>query len=327
MLEEWLLAIFVLALSFALTALTQRLLKKLHLSKDWRVIGELAPSFCSLLYAVGLKLFLEIAPITGRLEVWLNAGIYILSVVFVLILTFRAAMLSLDWSVNRTGKANTLQQGFVPLVRNVITLFVFFMGGIMVLKHFNYDVMSLITALGVGSLAVGLAAKDTFSNMISGFILIIDQNLSPGDRINLGGNIGDVKEIGLRSTQILLPDGNTLIVPNSDLVNTKILNLSLPNPQITCTVQVRIPFSVTFARVKALCQVSAKNSEKINPSKPLSVSLLSLADGHQLIQIVFWIREFSSANASISDFNERLLENLRQEGITPVPPPGLNSSN
>jgi small-conductance mechanosensitive channel len=190
----------------------------------------------------------------------------------------------------------------------------------MILKHFGYDVMSLLTALGVGSLAVGLAAKDTLSNMISGFILIIDQNLKPGDRVNLGGIIGDVQEIGLRSTKIRLGDGNTLIVPNADLVNTKIVNLSVPSRSTSCSVQVRLPYSVPFSKVRELSLNLLEKSEKVSQEKPRWVNLNSLSEGHQLIQIGFWVSEMNDCGSVISEFNEQLLGHLQNENIPLVAP-------
>lgn len=61
---------------------------------------------------------------------------------------------------------------FLPLIEKIVFIFIFLTGLIIVLKHFNYDILSLITALGVTSLAIGLAAKDTLANMISGFTLM-----------------------------------------------------------------------------------------------------------------------------------------------------------
>jgi small-conductance mechanosensitive channel len=267
------------------------------------------------LYIIGFKITVDVAPLSGKIEVWLTDAIYILAVVIFLNLVQRAALIGIEWSTLKTNNSETLQLGFIPLLRNVITLFVFFSGCIMVLKHFNYDVMSLLTALGVGSLAVGLAAKDTLSNMISGFILIIDRNLRPGDRVNLGGTVGDVQEIGLRSTQIKIGDGNTLIVPNSDLVNTKILNLSLPNRETTCSAQIRVPCSTSFESVKALCLSILSQVSQVSRTKGASVNLLSLVDGHQLIQISFWVNEMNESGSALTEFLVQLLDRLNKENI------------
>jgi len=86
-----------------------------------------------------------------------------------------------------------------------------------ILHYFEKDVSSIIVSLGVGSLAVALAAKDTLANMISGFMIMTDRPFRIGDRIMLeSGEKGDVYDIGLRSTKILTFD-NTLISPEGGL--------------------------------------------------------------------------------------------------------------
>jgi MscS family membrane protein len=319
-LEEWVAALAVLAATIIITGTTRSLLKRLHNDHNLPVLRELAPTISNILYIVGLRLATDLAPLSGKVETWIHNGIYVLAVFIFLNLVQRAALLGIKWSAIRSHNTETLQQGFLPLLRNVITLFVFLSGGIMILKHFNYDVMSLLTALGVGSLAVGLAAKDTLSNMISGFILIIDRNLTPGDRVNLSGSVGDVMEIGLRSTQIRMTDGNTLIVPNSDLVNTKILNLSLPTKEVACTVQLRVPLSAPFKKIKELCLITLKQLHQVSEFKTGWVQIASLADGHQLIQVGFWIKEFAVSGQVTSDFHELILDRLEQEGIPLLPP-------
>lgn len=319
-LEHWIPGLVVILGTLLITPLTSRLLGKLNQARGLRTVAQLAPSLSNILYVLGLRLFVDVSPLPPKVEFWLDHITYILSVVLGFNLFRRAVLLALEWSNLNSQNSKTLQQGFIPLLKNVITLFIFFSGGIMILKHFSYDVMSLLTALGVGSLAVGLAAKDTLSNMISGFILIIDQNLRPGDRVNLGGTVGDVQEIGLRSTQIRLGDGNTLVVPNADLVNTKILNLSIPSRSTSCAVLIRVPYTVPFSKIREVCFRILTQIDKVAQNKSSWVNLNSLAEGHQVIQIGFWVSEMNDSGAAISAFNEQLLAQLQKENITLVAP-------
>jgi MscS family membrane protein len=209
------------------------------------------------------------------------------------------------------------------LIRNLSTLFVFAMGGIMVLKHFGYDVMSLLAALGVGSLAVGLAAKEAISNMISGFVLIMDRNLRHGDRILLGGVTGDVEQIGLRSTRIRTGEGNTMIVPNFDLVNNRIVNLSDPSRASTCSTQIRVPYSASFEQVRQIAVGILRSIPQVNSAKDPWVNLSSLADGSQLITIGCWLREMDDSGAVLTALHQQLLASLKAAGISLIEPAQL----
>jgi small-conductance mechanosensitive channel len=316
LLKEWFLGIVTLISTFLLVALTRSVLKRLGSERKWHILHQLAPSISNVLYVIGLKLCIEFLPLNVRIETWLFHILYVFSILIYLTLARRAALLAIEWNAQKKSTATeSLQQGFLPLLKNMVTLFLFFTAGIMLLKHFSYDVMSLITALGVGSLAVGLAAKDTLSHMISGFILIIDQNLRPGDRINLSGTVGDVKEIGLRSTQIRVGDGNTLVVPNSELVNTKILNLSLPSRATSCTSSIRIPYDVPFQTIKIICLEVFQGLEQADQSRAPGVNLASISEGNQLITIGFWVNDFDKTGPVLTLFNEALLARLKQEKI------------
>jgi small-conductance mechanosensitive channel len=234
----------------------------------------------------------------------------------ILNLVRQAAMIAIEFTALKAPRnADAFQHGFVPLMRNIVTLFVFMMGGIMLLKYFGYDVMSLVTALGVSSLAVGLAAKDTLSNMISGFTLIIDRNLRPGDKINLGGSVGVVDEIGLRSTRLNIRDGNVLIVPNQDLVNTKILNMTMEGPASACSTRFRVPMNVPYARVKAICEEIHPHVVKTVAKKGGWVQLASISDGTQLITTGFWVTDSDVTGDALTDFHVKLVERLAREGI------------
>ena len=239
--SDYLIAIGIILLTFFARGTAKAILKRFKSDGKWGFFQRLAAPLANLILVVGLHLFTEILPLTGKPALWVDNFVYIVTVYLVLSLVGHICMVGIDLAGKGSNRSTALQQGFIPILSNLVTIFVFTAGAIMLLKHFNYDVLSLLTALGVGSLAIGLAAKETLSNMISGFTLIIDRNLMPGNKINMNGIIGDVDEIGLRSTRIRTGDGNMLIVPNYEMVNTKILNLSLPSPAAVCQVNLKLP--------------------------------------------------------------------------------------
>lgn len=320
--QEWVIATVVIFATLGLASVTRAILKWAGKNKNWEFLSALAPAISNLIYILGLRILIDIVPLNPKFLAWMDSGAYLVAVMILLWLARRTILVAIDWGVSHSNTSTVLYQGFIPLMRNVVTLFVFLSGGIMVLKRFNYDVMSLITALGVSSLAVGLAAKETLSNMISGFTLIIDRNLKPGDRVNLGGNTGEVDEIGLRSTRIKTGDGNMLIVPNSELVNTKIINLSSPFPQVCCTTSIRVPCLISFEKIQTTCLKMIEQIEKIDRSQGIWIHLTSLSEGHQLITIGFWVRQSSDQGATLSEFNQKLIQYLNQEKIPLLGPTG-----
>jgi small-conductance mechanosensitive channel len=109
-------------------------------------------------------------------------------------------------------KGSNFDQALAPLVNRMVNIFIVAVGFIIVLDHFGQNISTLLVSLGVGSLAIALAAQDTLSNMIAGFVIMIDRPFRSGDRVKLPtGEEGDIYEIGVRSTKILDFDNNLLI--------------------------------------------------------------------------------------------------------------------
>jgi small-conductance mechanosensitive channel len=151
--------------------------------------------------------------------------------------------------------------------------------------------------------------------------LIIDRNLRPGDRITLSGSTGEVEEIGLRSTRIKTGDGNTLIVPNSEMVNTKILNLSVPSLETTVSTQLRVPFTVDFERVRQICAEIVTQTRLANAKRGSWVLLSSIDQGHQIVAVGFWVTHMDNTGGALSEFHSLLVARMNQEGIPLLPPP------
>lgn len=322
-LRHWTFALAVLGGSIVVAQFTRALFKQIHKKRHKKWAHLLGPGVANLFYVVGVELFLDFAPIHSKVLYWLEASAYVAGVLILLSIARRSAFMSIEWSTQRSQYSKDLTQGFVPLLKNVLTLLLLFTASIMILKRFNYDVLSLLTALGVGSLAVGLAAKDTLANMISGFTLILDRNFTHGDRINLGGLIGDVEEIGLRSTRLRTSDGNMVIVPNTELVNTKILNFSLPSREIVCGFELRIPLEIEFEKVRELVGKVLSNlaiGGKIHASKNHSIHLKSIHQGFQEIKVSFWVDEMDDASAATSEAIDQVLRAMRNAQIPLLKP-------
>ena len=98
--------------------------------------------------------------------------------------------------------SDNLRRAIGPLTTKTVNFALTFVAIIIVLDHFGINIGSLLVSLGVGSLAVALAAQETIANMIAGFVILVDRPFRIGDRIEVGqGVVGDILAIGLRSTR------------------------------------------------------------------------------------------------------------------------------
>ncbi len=115
----------------------------------------------------------------------------------------------------------------VPFFRDIIIALIVFCSFFLILGFvFRQDVISLITGLGIGGVALALAARATLENLFASFTLFTEQPFIVGDDIELGSMVGKVEKVGFRSTRIRHVDGSLIVVPNQMLVSQTLNNLT-----------------------------------------------------------------------------------------------------
>lgn len=168
---------------------------------------------------------------------------------------------------------------FAPLIGRIVKAIIFFVAAIVILDYFGINVNSLIVSLGVGSLAVALAAKDTLANMIAGVVIMVDRPFRIGDRVRLSsGEKGDVYDIGLRSTKILTFDNTLIVVPNAQIVNEKLINLTYPDPRIRVRVDVGVAYGTDLEKAKKIMVDACKDHPDVMDDPAPQCWFLDFAD-------------------------------------------------
>ncbi|HEY2744589.1 MAG TPA: mechanosensitive ion channel family protein [Polyangia bacterium] len=262
--------------------------------RNERTITRLRRGFIALFIAIGSYLAVEMAPLPERIDGWLSGITFVAGAIICARLVIQLVALLLTSSVMHVGGSERarLEREYVPLAEKATSLAVSFIVVIVVAKHFGKDVTSLVAALGVGSLAIGLAAQQTLGNMIAGFVLLVDRPFRPGERVRLAtSEVGEVVLIGVRSTRIRLLDGNLLTVPNSELANSRVVTYAVLSAH--SDVKITIALGSDVDRASALLAAVAVEDAKVqSPSVrvsnvtpqgiELTVSFDSASAGEQL---------------------------------------------
>lgn len=215
---------------------------------------------------------------------WLGYAQGVIFVCFVAVVTvlfIRIADTSVKHFIERHARrtSSKINEALLPLLNRVIAILIVLISLITVLHHFGQDVSSLVVSLGVGSLAIALAAQETIANMIGGFVIMTDRPFRIGDRIKLpSGEIGDVHEIGIRSTRVLDFDNNLIVIPNAELIKGKIVNYSYPSEQIRVFVDVSVAYGSDIDRARAIMLRIAQEHPDVLKSPPPSVSLVGFGE-------------------------------------------------
>ncbi len=130
-------------------------------------------------------------------------------------------------SVITSKTENKLDDQLVPLIRKTLRFFIVVMGVILILQNNGYNVASLIAGLGIGGLAVALAAKDTLANFFGSITIFADRPFKIGDWIKVGNVEGVVEEVGFRTTRVRTFYNSLVSVPNSQVATTDIDNYGM----------------------------------------------------------------------------------------------------
>lgn len=145
----------------------------------------------------------------------------------------------------------------LPVLRRFIKGLLWVLAVLLVLDNFGFDVMALITGLGIGGIAVAMAAKDTLSNMLGGITIFIDQPFKIEDVVKLGGHLGKVEEVGLRTTRLRTFEGHLVTIPNSIAASSNIENVS-ERPSIRVRFNMGLTYDTTLEKCREAVDLVVK---------------------------------------------------------------------
>jgi MscS family membrane protein len=290
---------------------------------DPRLLQALKRPVTYTLFLVGVYAAMERSPLPPPWDRRSASAVFVFGVFLLAIALARSLGLLLEWYVRRPLRLvdESAARDWQPLFQRIGQVFIGLVALITVLQHLGVNVASLVVSLGVGSLAVGLAAQDTLSNMFAGFTLMLDRPFLTGDRVQLAsGEIGDVQSIGMRATLIRTTEETLLVVPNSLLVKERLVNLSRPVRHLQAKIEVNVPYGTDVRHVRQLLADSVQASSHVDRDRAPVVHVTRLGEFAITLQVVFWALDFSHVAPARSDGYEAVYGALAAAGIGPAVP-------
>jgi small-conductance mechanosensitive channel len=210
------------------------------------------------------------------------------------------------------------------LTTTLTQIVVFLIGLTILLNYLKVDIKPLLTALGVGGLAVALALQDTLANLFAGFYISVSSQIRLGDYVKLNtGEEGYVTDITWRSTTLRALANNYIFIPNSKLAQAIVTNYNLPSRAMGMNITVRVGFAADTERIeKMLIEEAVK--EKIpglvtDPPPNVSWSP-GVGDSAILLSLNFQVEEFVNQFGVQSELRKRVFRRFRREGMEPPYP-------
>jgi|TARA_A100001518_G_C1226770_1_gene77289 small-conductance mechanosensitive channel len=201
-----------------------------------------------------------------------------------------------------------LNASIEQLLKNILSVLLLVLGLASVMAQFGFDIVSLVAGLGIVGLAVGFAAQSTLANFIAGITILLEQSFQVGDWIHINDTEGRVVLIALRTTHILTRDNITVIIPNSNVASSEVINLTSKN-FIRFDIRVRIAFEddIEIAR-KEILQVLSNTDAVLNRPET-SATVAEIGEYGVFFIVRFWVKP--AAVARIPKIKEVLQEEIK----------------
>jgi small-conductance mechanosensitive channel len=248
----------------------------------------------------------------------------VLTVLLIFVVTVAAARLV-------AGLMRTVTQsrpgvaGSATIFVNITRILVLAIGFLVVLQTLGVSIAPLLTALGVGGLAVALALQDTLANLFAGIHILASKTVQPGDYIRLSsGEEGYVEDINWRQTTVRALSNNLVVIPNGELAKSNMTNFMRPEQQLTILVQVGVGYDsdleqVEQVTIEVVAEVMTEITGAVPDHEPL-VRFHTFGDSRIGFTVILGVGEFSDQFRIKHEFIKRLHKRYREEGIR-IPAP------
>lgn len=223
----------------------------------------------------------------------------------------------IEHAIHKVSDVTGMSRDIVPLVENVSKIIILVATLMGILSLWKIDITPLMASAGIVGLAVAFAAKDTIGNFFGGISVFVDKPFKIGDYVVLDkGERGEVVAIGVRSTRIKTRDDILIIIPNSIIANTKIINESAPMPNF----RVRIPVSVAYGSdidkvQKVLLEIIKANENIVSDPEP-RVRFRQFGDSSLNFELLGWAKEPALRGRTLHELNCTIYKQFNELGIT-----------
>jgi small-conductance mechanosensitive channel len=223
---------------------------------------------------------------------------------------------------NFVKKTNTKADDVVfPLLNKVVKYAIYVFAVVIALGQLGIEVVPFVAGLGIAGLAIGLAAKDTLANIISGIFIIIDQPFVVGDRIEVWSaprqqaTWGDVIDIGLRSTKIKTTDNIVIVIPNAEIAKRDIINYTAISPQIRLRIPVGISYESDLKKAEEVLIRVAEATKGVSKKPKPQVIVKNFGESSIDLELRIWIDNARERRRITSEIGKKVKEEFDKEGI------------
>jgi MscS family membrane protein len=212
-------------------------------------------------------------------------------------------------------KTNDSADRFLDMIRKSLRAIFWLIGIIVTLSNADYDVGALLAGLGIGGIAMAMAAKDFVANIFGGITVFFDKPFTFGDRIQVGGYDGMVQEIGIRSTKIKTLEGRIVIIPNHKFTDSYVENVSL-EPTRKMRVNLGLTYDTSKDRIEeAIATLKQIVLDEAMVTDECLVWFSGFGDFSLNVSLIYYIKKEGDLIEVPNQINLAILSEFNQLGL------------
>ncbi|MFN3875248.1 MAG: mechanosensitive ion channel family protein [Flavobacteriales bacterium] len=305
------------AISRLSAALLKPMAKRTASRLDDALVEQLRAPLVVLVTVLGFAAGLQHLSLGERLDQWAARVLHVAVALSATWIVARAAMAIVDELLLARTRAQDQQARPLPGVRAVIRLLIWGLGIVLALNNAGYDVGALLAGIGIGGLAMALAAQETVANVFGGITIYADRPFAVGDRVRVDGHDGFVKDIGMRSTRIQSLAGPIVVIPNKKFTESIIENVSA-EPARRMLLELGLVYETPPAKMERAMEVLREivRSNRDILEEDHIVSFNTFKEYSLNILFVCFIRKGADIFDAHSRINMAILRRFNEEGLS-----------
>ncbi len=267
--------------------------------------------------AIGLYIGIAVSEIPKKYAFYFSKAIHVVIILSITLATanlvskiFKNYIQKLDLPLPTTGLAHGLLKGIIIII-----------GFLIILSTLGVSITPLITALGVGGLAVALALQDTLANLFAGIHILMEKSIKVGDFVKLEtGQEGYVEDITWRTTRVRMLPNNIVVIPNSKLAQSVITNYYLPEKRMALLVPISVSYGSDPEKVETVLIEEAKKAAGEVPGllkdpEPFVRFIPGFGDSSLDFTLICQVNEFVDQYLAQHELRKRIFKRFKDDGI------------
>lgn len=212
-------------------------------------------------------------------------------------------------SVTAEKRQRPSAKAAIDLLRRILTIVIWILGGLLILQNIGFDVTSLVAGLGIGGVAIAFALQNILGDIFSSFALVFDRPFEPGDFIIVGKHMGVVQKIGIKTTRIVALQGEEIVIPNQELTASRVQNFKKMQKR-RISFDIGLSYETTTKEIKDAIKKIQKIIEAIPNTSFDRAHFKSFGDSALLIEVVYYLH--SGDYTLYMDTQQRVLMELKE---------------